>query len=62
VIYGDPDKLGADPANGFEFRHQAKPFLSKPFWAAHQFYVLTKKELLGNASLQYNITDWLYAR
>jgi hypothetical protein len=62
-LRGDPDKLGADPSTGFEFRHQANRFSQNPFWAAHQFLRLdNKNRFFGNASLTYHLTDWLYIR
>ena len=61
-LRGPTDKLGANE-DGVEFRHQGNIFSQNPFWAAYQFQRLDKKDrFFGNASLQYDITDWLYVR
>ncbi|MFT7309007.1 MAG: TonB-linked SusC/RagA family outer membrane protein [Spirosomataceae bacterium] len=63
ALQGDPNKLGARENNGFELAHQANRFQTNPYWAAYQFLNLDEKNrFFGNASLQYNITDWLYVR
>jgi len=61
-LMGDPDKLGAKE-DGTELRHQGNVYSSNPFWAAQQFSRMDdKNRFFGNASLTYNVTDWLYIR
>ncbi|WP_026968519.1 SusC/RagA family TonB-linked outer membrane protein [Algoriphagus terrigena] len=62
VMKGDPNKPGANP-DGTELRYQQNTFSTNPYWAAYQFYREDEtNRLLGNMSLQYDITDWLYVR
>ncbi len=59
---GNPNKLGARE-DGFELQHQGNVFAQNPFWAAYQFLRLDEKNrFFGNASLKYNVTDWLYVQ
>lgn len=59
---GDPNKLGARE-DGTELQHQGNVFATNPFWAAHQFSRFDVRDrFFGNASLTYNVTDWLYVR
>ncbi|WP_304236962.1 SusC/RagA family TonB-linked outer membrane protein [Jiulongibacter sediminis] len=61
-MMGDPDKLGATE-NGTELQYQSNIYQQNPYWAAYQFFRLdTKNRFFGNASVTYNITDWLYVR
>lgn len=60
AIQGEADKPGALP-NGNELQYQANVFQTNPFWAAYQFNRQDMTDrLLGNVSLKYNLTDWLY--
>ncbi|HSF55326.1 MAG TPA: TonB-dependent receptor, partial [Algoriphagus sp.] len=62
VMKGDPNKPGA-VADGSELRYQQNTFQTNPYWAAYQFYRQDEtNRILGNFSLQYDITDWLYVR
>ncbi|WP_026950227.1 SusC/RagA family TonB-linked outer membrane protein [Algoriphagus mannitolivorans] len=62
VMKGDPNKPGANP-DGTELRYQQNTFQTNPYWAAYQFYRQDEtNRILGNVSLQYDITDWLYVR
>lgn len=59
---GPTDKLGARD-DGFELQHQGNIYAQNPFWAAYQFMRLdNKNRFFGNASLKYNVTDWLYVQ
>ncbi|KPM47350.1 SusC/RagA family TonB-linked outer membrane protein [Jiulongibacter sediminis] len=61
-MMGDPDKLGA-AEDGTELQYQSNIYQQNPYWAAYQFFRLdTKNRFFGNASVTYNITDWLYVR
>ncbi len=60
VMRGETDKLGAI-ADGTELRYQQNVFQTNPFWAAHQFSRIDVTDrIMGNISLKYDITDWLY--
>jgi TonB-linked SusC/RagA family outer membrane protein len=60
VIQGDPNKLGA-LEDGTELRYQGSVFATNPYWAAHQFFRRdVSNRLVGNFSVQYDFTDWLY--
>lgn len=62
VMKGDPNKPGALP-DGTELRYQQNTFSTNPYWAAYQFFRQDEtNRMLGNISLQYDITDWLYVR
>lgn len=62
VIKGDPNKPGALP-DGNELRYQSNVFQTNPFWAAYQWgREDVTDRLLGNMSLRYDFTDWLYAQ
>ncbi|SHO60802.1 SusC/RagA family TonB-linked outer membrane protein [Algoriphagus zhangzhouensis] len=62
IIKGPTDKLGA-LEDGSELRYQQSIYQTNPYWAAYQFYRFDKtNRILGNISLQYDITDWLYVR
>ncbi|WP_373513088.1 SusC/RagA family TonB-linked outer membrane protein [Persicitalea sp.] len=59
---GTTDKLGA-LEDGTELKYQGNNFATNPYWAAYQFLRLdSKNRFFGNASLKYNITDWLYVQ
>ena len=61
-IKGTTDKLGAKE-DGSELRYQGNVYATNPYWAAYQFLRLdSKNRFFGNASLKYNITDWLYVQ
>jgi TonB-linked SusC/RagA family outer membrane protein len=62
VIKGDPNKPGANP-DGTELRYQSNTFQTNPYWAVHQWgrEDITDR-ILGNMSLKYDFTDWLYAQ
>ncbi|MGR3811884.1 SusC/RagA family TonB-linked outer membrane protein [Jiulongibacter sp. NS-SX5] len=61
-LMGDPDKLGADEF-GNELGYTANVYQTNPYWGAYQFLRTDdKNRFFGNASLTYNITDWLYVR
>lgn len=61
-MQGDPDKLGAQE-DGFELQHQGNRFAQNPYWAAYQWRRFDVKDrFFGNASLTFNVTDWLYIR
>ncbi|MDW3194975.1 MAG: SusC/RagA family TonB-linked outer membrane protein [Cytophagales bacterium] len=61
-LKGDPNKLGAN-ADGTELQHQGNVFAQNPYWAAYQWRRFDDKDrILGNASLRYDITDWLYVQ
>lgn len=60
VIQGDPNKLGA-LEDGTELRYQGNVFTTNPYWAAHQFFRKdVSNRLVGNFSVQYDFSDWLY--
>jgi TonB-linked SusC/RagA family outer membrane protein len=60
-LKGDPNKLGADPATGEEFKFNDNNFVTNPWWAAEQFEANnTRNRLLGNFQLRYDILDDLY--
>ncbi len=60
VIKGDPNKFGAKE-DGTELRYQGNVFSTNPYWAAYQFYRRDiSNRLVGNFSIQYDFTDWLY--
>lgn len=62
VIKGDPNKPGALP-NGQELRYQGNTFQTNPYWAAYQWgREDVTDRFLGNMSLKYDITDWLYVQ
>ncbi len=62
VIKGTSGKLGA-LANGQELRYQGNVFQTNPYWAAHQFYRKDNTDrFIGNVSLKYNFTKWLYVQ
>ncbi|WP_194774758.1 SusC/RagA family TonB-linked outer membrane protein [Pararhodonellum marinum] len=62
AIQGDPNKLGA-MEDGTELRYQPNVFQTNPYWAAYQFSRQDQTDrFMGNASLTYNITDWLYVQ
>ncbi|MEO9803255.1 MAG: SusC/RagA family TonB-linked outer membrane protein [Reichenbachiella sp.] len=62
TLKGTTDKLGA-AADGTELQHQGNVFSQNPYWAAHQWHRGdVKNRILGSASLQYDIFDWLYVR
>ncbi len=62
VIKGDPNKLGA-LADGTELRYQGNVFQTNPYWAAYQFRREDVTDrIMGNMSLKYDITDWLYVQ
>ncbi len=59
---GPTDKLGARE-DGYELQYQDNNFATNPYWAAYQFLRLdSKNRFFGNASLKYNVTDWLYVQ
>ncbi|MEY4627909.1 MAG: hypothetical protein RLZZ595_235, partial [Bacteroidota bacterium] len=52
-----------DLADGNELRYQGNVFQTNPFWGAYNFYRYDQTDrFLGNASLKYNIFDWLYVQ
>lgn len=62
LMKGDPNKLGALP-DGTELRYQQSTYQQNPYWAAYQYFRQDEtNRILGNISLQYDITDWLYVR
>lgn len=47
--------------DGRELETDGSIFVTNPYWAAYRFDFSDKKDrLLGNFSLRYNFTDWLY--
>ena len=53
---------GALP-DGNELRYQGNVFQTNPFWAFYNFYRMDVTDrMLGNASLKYNLLDWLYVQ
>jgi len=62
VIKGDPNKPGALP-DGTELRYQSNVFQTNPYWAVYQWgREDVTDRVLGNMSLKYDFTDWLYAQ
>ncbi|MFK7979893.1 MAG: SusC/RagA family TonB-linked outer membrane protein [Saprospiraceae bacterium] len=62
-LKGDPNKLGADPATGFELQFNDNVFVTNPWWATHQFARNNEKDrLYGNASLGYEFIEGLVLR
>ncbi|GMQ29772.1 SusC/RagA family TonB-linked outer membrane protein [Algoriphagus confluentis] len=62
VIKGDPNKPGALP-DGTELRYQSNVFQTNPYWAVYQWgRTDVTDRILGNMSLRYDFTDWLYAQ
>ncbi|TFV94144.1 SusC/RagA family TonB-linked outer membrane protein [Algoriphagus kandeliae] len=62
VIKGDPNKPGALP-DGTELRYQSNVFQTNPYWAVYQWgREDVTDRILGNMSLRYDFTDWLYAQ
>ncbi|MDX5340236.1 MAG: SusC/RagA family TonB-linked outer membrane protein [Cyclobacteriaceae bacterium] len=62
VIKGDPNKPGALP-DGTELRYQSNVFQTNPYWAVYQWgRTDVTDRVLGNMSLRYDFTDWLYAQ
>ncbi len=60
VMKGETDKLGA-LEDGNELRYQQNTFQTNPYWAAYQFFREDEtNRFLGNVSLKYDLTDWLY--
>jgi TonB-linked SusC/RagA family outer membrane protein len=73
---GDPDKLGAIPEDtdatslsiwgkspGEEYPAGQHNWHQNPWWTAYQYSWDDKRDrLIGSASLQYDITDWLWLR
>lgn len=61
LIKGDPNKPGADPATGMELIPSNDVWGGNPWWTAYQIVNDRKKDrVIGNASLRYDPTDWLY--
>lgn len=59
-LRGDPNKLGADPATGFEYQFSDNVFVTNPWWATHQFVRDNiKNRIFGNASLGFEFIDGL---
>lgn len=62
VMRGTTDKPGAQE-DGTELRYQSNVFQTNPYWAAYQFFREdVTNRFLGNMSLKYDITDWLYVQ
>jgi TonB-linked SusC/RagA family outer membrane protein len=62
VIKGTTDKYGALP-DGYELRYQGNVFVTNPYWAAYQFMRSDEtNRFLGNISLRYDLTKWLYVQ
>ncbi|PZV82264.1 TonB-linked SusC/RagA family outer membrane protein [Algoriphagus aquaeductus] len=62
VMRGTTSKLGANE-NGTELRYQGNVFQTNPYWAAYQFFREDEtNRFLGNVSLKYDLTDWLYVQ
>ncbi|WP_192085261.1 SusC/RagA family TonB-linked outer membrane protein [Algoriphagus sp. Y33] len=62
LMRGTTDKLGAKE-DGTELRYQQSNFVTNPYWAAYQFFREDEtNRILGNVSLKYDITDWLYVQ
>ena len=62
VIKGTTGKLGALP-DGNELRYQGNTFVTNPYWGANQFFRADKTDrFLGNISLRYDVTNWLYVQ
>ncbi|MDF2158328.1 SusC/RagA family TonB-linked outer membrane protein [Algoriphagus sp. CAU 1675] len=62
VMKGDPNKPGA-LENGYELRYQSNVFQTNPYWAAYQWgREDVTDRIMGNMSLRYDFTDWLYAQ
>ncbi|MGY6743859.1 MAG: SusC/RagA family TonB-linked outer membrane protein [Cecembia sp.] len=60
AMRGPGEKLGAQE-DLRELRYQQNVFQTNPYWAAHQFYREDVTDrVLGQVSLRYDITDWLY--
>lgn len=50
-----------DLADGNELRYQGNVFQTNPFWGMYNFYRNDNTDrFLGNASLKYQLFDWLY--
>lgn len=61
-LKGNTSKLGAAD-DGTELQHQGNVFAQNPYWAAYQWRRFDDKDrILGNASLRYDVTDWLYVQ
>ncbi|MDE0558397.1 SusC/RagA family TonB-linked outer membrane protein [Algoriphagus sp. NF] len=62
VIRGDQNKPGALP-DGNELRYQSNVFQTNPYWAVYQWgREDVTDRIMGNMSLRYDFTDWLYAQ
>lgn len=62
TLRGTTDKLGARE-DGTELQHQGNVFAQNPYWAAYQWLRLDdRSRIFGNASLRYDVTDWLYVQ
>ncbi len=62
AMAGTTDKLGA-LENGREMNVHGTIWWGNPYWAAYQDERNDEKErFMGNVSLKYNITDWLYIK
>ncbi|UJP63252.1 SusC/RagA family TonB-linked outer membrane protein [Mongoliitalea daihaiensis] len=60
ALRGPGDKLGANE-DLLELRYQQNVFQTNPYWAAHQFSRSDVTDrVLGQVTLKYDITDWLY--
>jgi len=60
-IKGDPNKPGADPNTGMELLPTNDVWGSNPWWAAYQIVNNRKKDrVIGNVSVRFDPTDWLY--
>lgn len=61
TIKGDPNKPGADPETGMELLPTNDVWGGNPWWTAYQIVNDRKKDrMIGNVTLRYDPTDWLY--
>ncbi|ETN95259.1 hypothetical protein P278_09810 [Zhouia amylolytica AD3] len=73
-LKGDPNRLGAHPEDatdlygtqgqkGYELLPSSSIWFQNPYWAAHQQQRgYSKDRVLGSASVQYDINEWVYIK
>lgn len=62
VLKGTTDKYGAREDQS-ELQYTQSTFLTNPYWAAYQFSRIDLTDrFMGNISLKYDITDWLFVQ
>jgi TonB-linked SusC/RagA family outer membrane protein len=60
-LKGDPNRLGARPDNGAEFMPAQTVYFENPYFSAYQKRNASERtRVLGNISLTYDFTDWLF--